>query len=495
MAHGVRKVSERILRDGRAIIVTDKDRDNYDWADIPDGSKFIDTETGVEYVKLKGETDWVPAHLKNDGTISIAKDAIIEEEVFIVKDVQQKEIICENENGDLRHFMCDEDGYFVIELEDGTYTMGRNHLTVIVNDLFVRTQDNEGIIEMTPSRFKLIDEPALEMKISAKYYKMIRIGNPYPRIFVNPEDPGVENVEEYDIWIDTDGLLDNYVTPDGTVSSTIPWSMIKGTPTTLQGYKITDKVALEGHVHTKSEITDFPTAMPANGGNSDTVAGRKPGTDSGNLAILGTGGKIPAAQLAAHTHSYIPTAGGTLSGNIVVDNTNEVSIAGDYSRKGLYFNGLDVGFKDYSTGKTATITANISGNAATATKATTATTATTATYATAIAEPKLVKLYESSTSEGGYTNKHGNDRYSIDLSEPYTNFKMLYIEFCNDSGHGIYDELVQVWQLKRRHERSKDMERTFFLIKGWYLNSDSTTTYLHHNDDAELRIKRIFGIR
>lgn len=31
------------------------------------------------------------------------------------------------------------------------------------------------------------------------------------------------------------------------------------------------KVSIDGHTHTKSQITDFPTSLPANGGNADTV--------------------------------------------------------------------------------------------------------------------------------------------------------------------------------------------------------------------------------
>ena len=35
----------------------------------------------------------------------------------------------------------------------------------------------------------------------------------------------------------------------------------------------------KGHKHTKSEITDFPTSLPANGGNADTVGGFTVGTN------------------------------------------------------------------------------------------------------------------------------------------------------------------------------------------------------------------------
>lgn len=37
--------------------------------------------------------------------------------------------------------------------------------------------------------------------------------------------------------------------------------------------KLTDKYAPISHTHTKSQITDFPTSLPANGGNADTIDG------------------------------------------------------------------------------------------------------------------------------------------------------------------------------------------------------------------------------
>ena len=81
---GIKKVSENILSDGRAIIVTEKDKDNYVWADIPNGSLFIDTTTGIMQVKIEGESDWVPAGLKNDGTLCIAKDTKLVTEIYTI---------------------------------------------------------------------------------------------------------------------------------------------------------------------------------------------------------------------------------------------------------------------------------------------------------------------------------------------------------------------------------------------------------------------------
>ena len=37
--------------------------------------------------------------------------------------------------------------------------------------------------------------------------------------------------------------------------------------------KIKSNFAAKTHSHTKSQITDFPTSMPANGGDADTVNG------------------------------------------------------------------------------------------------------------------------------------------------------------------------------------------------------------------------------
>ena len=119
---GIRKVSENILSHGRAIIVTEKDKNNYKWGEIPLGSKFIDTKTGVEYVKLEGESDWVPAHVKNDGTLCIAKDTMLVTEVFTIinSDEGNGYFSCKNDNGDIRHYEFTTDGY-VFVLEKGTY--------------------------------------------------------------------------------------------------------------------------------------------------------------------------------------------------------------------------------------------------------------------------------------------------------------------------------------------------------------------------------------
>ena len=47
-------------------------------------------------------------------------------------------------------------------------------------------------------------------------------------------------------------------------ATSVPWSGVTGKPSTYTP---------SSHTHTKSQITDFPTSMPANGGNSTTVNG------------------------------------------------------------------------------------------------------------------------------------------------------------------------------------------------------------------------------
>lgn len=55
----------------------------------------------------------------------------------------------------------------------------------------------------------------------------------------------------------------------GTAAS-VPWSGVTGKPSTYTP---------SSHKHTKSQITDFPTSMPANGGNASTVNGHTVNAD------------------------------------------------------------------------------------------------------------------------------------------------------------------------------------------------------------------------
>lgn len=56
---------------------------------------------------------------------------------------------------------------------------------------------------------------------------------------------------------DGDGIVD--------AAESVPWSGVSGKPGTFTP---------SSHTHTKSQISDFPASLPANGGNADTVDGK-----------------------------------------------------------------------------------------------------------------------------------------------------------------------------------------------------------------------------
>ena len=154
---GIKKVSENILSDGRAIIVTEKDKDNYVWADIPNGSLFIDTTTGIMQVKIEGESDWVPAGLKNDGTLCIAKDTKLVTEIYTIvnPDEGNGNFSCKDGDGNTRHFPLTNEGYHVFYLEKGSYQMRRNQISVMIDDCLYRSQSSGGLTELSETKIIL----------------------------------------------------------------------------------------------------------------------------------------------------------------------------------------------------------------------------------------------------------------------------------------------------------------------------------------------------
>lgn len=82
--------------------------------------------------------------------------------------------------------------------------------------------------------------------------------------------------------------------------------------------KVKNTFALKSHTHEKSHITDFPTSMPANGGNADTVNGFTVGVN------------VPAD---AEFHYELPSAdvetlGGIKLGFVQADKKYPVSVSG-----------------------------------------------------------------------------------------------------------------------------------------------------------------------
>lgn len=293
MARGIRKVGENILAPKRAIIVTDKNKSQYKWNEIPDGSLFIDTVTGITSVKLEGESDWVPFGIKNDGTLCIAKDTKLVTEVYTIKNPDEGDghFSCTNTDGDIRHYTLTKDGY-IFELEKGSYQMGRNQMTIIIDDCLHRSEESGGISELSETKVLLKDKLVTGQEITIMYSNVVRIGNPYPRIFINNNEPDVAEVGDF--WIDcNDNIGDdpNYE-EDPYYDRHVDWSNVDGKPTTLAGYGIRDDIAAKVHKHSIDDITDFPLTMRANGGNADTVGNKSVGTGIGNIPTIGSNGKL-----------------------------------------------------------------------------------------------------------------------------------------------------------------------------------------------------------
>lgn len=271
--HGVRKINERLLQDGRTLVYTEEDANQLDWSEIPDGSLKVNKSTGIISVKLSGETDWVPANRTNDGTLMVARDNLVAVETFTITSTDRgnNEFTYTNSDGAVRRMPKTADGGYVFELEKGSYQKVRSHLEVTIDDILHRDAASGSLSELTEKRFAIYDELAEGMKITARYARLVKIGNPYPRVFISDTEP--ETAENGDIWIDTSASLDDDQQDEDALSeekdTLVSFGDIIGKPNDLAGYGITDNVSYEGHVHSIKDLTDFPVTMIANGGYSD----------------------------------------------------------------------------------------------------------------------------------------------------------------------------------------------------------------------------------
>ena len=93
-----------------------------------------------------------------------------------------------------------------------------------------------------------------------------------------------------------------------TTADTIPIANGGTGATTAAAARTALGVPATAHTHVKANITDFPTSMPA----SDVYAWAKASTKP-----TYTNAEVGAAA-EGHTHSYLPLAGGTLTGKITV---------------------------------------------------------------------------------------------------------------------------------------------------------------------------------
>lgn len=349
MARGIRKVGENILAPKRAIIVTDKNKSQYKWNEIPDGSLFIDTVTGITSVKLEGESDWVPFGIKNDGTLCIAKDTKLVTEVYTIKNPDEGDghFSCTNTDGDIRHYTLTKDGY-IFELEKGSYQMGRNQMTIIIDDCLHRSEESGGISELSETKVLLKDKLVAGQEVTIMYSNVVRIGNPYPRIFINDNEPDVAEVG--DLWIDTNATLkENDYLGEGRgelePSKRLPWNRIDSKPTKLSEYHLYDEVKsmIDTHRVDISMIDNFP-AFPTKI-DASSLAGKYPGTNAGDLLVLGPDGKI--------SMNLLPTAVIQSTQNMVNVHIGATAPASPKNKQTVWFctNPSDLTIKVYDNNK------------------------------------------------------------------------------------------------------------------------------------------------
>lgn len=351
-SRGVRKINEQTIQEGRALVITDEAP--YSWSDIPVGSIKVDTETGIMYVKLRGESDWVPGNIRIDvprdtegnviygvngtetgHTLLIAKDSKIVQENFTITELDRndKKFAYEDEFGQ-RYLGDKTDTGYYFELVKGHYAPGRNALEVTIDDCLSRSAASGGLIEVSETRFCMTEELEEGMELTVKYMQIIRYGNPYPRIFLrrgNYDDNGIDydepvGAEVGDLWIDfasspekPDGYLGEAVSAG---EDTVPWNRISGKPVlSTDDLNFMTDVSREGHSHLAEEISDFSAAVKncvenqlstnqanyaitaGKAANSDKLQGKTIGTTAGTIPEILSTGKIAQSIIPTHEHT------------------------------------------------------------------------------------------------------------------------------------------------------------------------------------------------
>lgn len=352
---GVRMINENVLQPGRAVIITDPE--SVEWNHIPDGSLYVNPETGVMQVKRHGETSWTPMDGWGDDTLVISRDTSLCVEVFTVTSLDNGDgtFTYKNAKGEQRYKPKLADGY-VFELENGTYINGRNHLTVTFDDVLERSAASGGVVELDSTRFKITENIPVGTELTVRYIKWVRIGNPYPRIFENedqyfhyqktadtvakpnktyyaddhgtplPVQPVVESdisaLDYYeatwepeeahvgDFWLDRNNDENSIQDMDleDYEFKTIRWSDITEIPHTLGGYGINDAAPLI-HKHYAKDIQDLDAKIQekinligdVNAKQlQDLIPDKEYKATPTTIAVYDGNGKLPLSAIPVH---------------------------------------------------------------------------------------------------------------------------------------------------------------------------------------------------
>ncbi len=200
---GIRKLNEYSISKDTAIIITDSEKDNYYWADIPDGSLLVNDKTGNLSIKLTGESDWVPVGIRKDGTDKLVKDAVINVEYYtIVKFELEHNRFYYHDREEITRIGKLIDGKAQFKVGSGLYIPGTNQLEVLINDTVRCNTLDDSLEEINMKYFQIdADDIRLGSTVTVRYINYERLSELYPFIFIQERYPWF--FEDKDIWINT----------------------------------------------------------------------------------------------------------------------------------------------------------------------------------------------------------------------------------------------------------------------------------------------------
>lgn len=200
---GIRKLNEYSVDKNTTIIITDSEKDNYYWADIPDGSLLVNDKTGNLSIKLTGESDWVPVGIRKDGTDKLVKDAVINVEYYtIVKFELEHNRFYYHDREEITRIGKLIDGKAQFKVGSGLYIPGTNQLEVLINDTVRCNTLDDSLEEINMKYFQIdADDIRLGSTVTVRYINYERLSELYPFIFIQERYPWF--FEDKDIWINT----------------------------------------------------------------------------------------------------------------------------------------------------------------------------------------------------------------------------------------------------------------------------------------------------
>ena len=205
---GIRKLNEYSVDKNTAIIITDSEKDNYYWADIPDGSLLVNDKTGNLSIKLTGESDWVPMGIRKDGTEKLVKDAIINVEYYtIVKFELEHNRFYYHDREEITRIGKLINGKAQFKVGSGLYLPDTNQLEVLINDSVHRNTIDGGLEEINMKYFQIdADDIRLGSTVTVRYINYERLSELYPFIYIQEQVPWF--FENKDLWINPSDNVD-----------------------------------------------------------------------------------------------------------------------------------------------------------------------------------------------------------------------------------------------------------------------------------------------